>query len=131
VERKITGVVFSDLGQGAMFMSLPWVQQTLRERLGFSPYPATLNVRLDSEKEMGAWREVKRQVEAIDIPPPDASFCRARCFPVEIEGKQIGAVVLPEVEGYPPDKLEVIAPVRIKDELGVRDGDRVILEFVG
>src|SRR3989339_1853988 len=75
--RKLAGVVFSDLGQGAMFMSLPWVQQTLRERLGFSPYPATLNVRLDSEKEMGAWREVKRQVEAIDIPPPDASFCPA------------------------------------------------------
>ena len=112
-------------------MSLPWVQQTLREGLGFSPYPATLNVRLDSEKEMGAWREVKRQMDAIDIPPPDASFCWARCFPVEIEGKHSGAVLLPEIEGYPPDKLEVVAPVRIKDELGVRDGDRLTLEFVG
>lgn len=110
-------------------MSLPWVQQALRQRLGFSPYPATLNVRLDSEEEMDRWRDVKRQTKAIDIPPPDASFCRARCFRVEIEGKQIGAVVLPEVEGYPPNKLEVIAPVRIKDQLNVKDGDTITIEF--
>lgn len=110
-------------------MSLPWVQQALRQRLGFSPYPATLNVRLDSEEETDRWRDVKRQTKAIDIPPPDASFCRARCFRVEIEGKQIGAVVLPEVEGYPPNKLEVIAPVRIKDQLNVKDGDTITIEF--
>lgn len=128
--KKITGVVFSDLGQGATFMGLPWVQETLRERLGFAPYPATLNLRLESEQELAAWREVKRQLAGMDIPPPDSNFCRARCFLVDIERKQKGAVVLPDIESYPPNKVEVIAPVRLKDELAVRDGDRITLEFV-
>jgi riboflavin kinase len=42
----------------------------------------------------------------------------------------MGAVLLPEVEDYPRDKIEVVAPVRLKEALGVKDGDPLILEFV-
>ena len=111
-------------------MALDWVQKALQKALGFSPYPATLNLRLESEKEMNVWREVKIQLEGVDIPSPDSSFCPARCFPVKIEGRHAGAVLLPGVEGYPGDKIEVIAPIRLKDELQVRDGDRVTVEFM-
>ncbi len=111
-------------------MALDWVQKALQNALGFSPYPATLNLRVESEKEMNVWREVKILLEGIDIPPPDSSFCPARCFPVKIESRHAGAVLLPDVQGYPEDKIEVIAPVRLKDELQVRDGDRITLEFL-
>ncbi|TAK00979.1 DUF120 domain-containing protein [bacterium] len=127
--KKLTGVVFTDLGQAASFMALEWVQQSLREGLGFSPYPATLNLRLESENEMAVWREVKRELSGLSITPPNPSFCQARCFLVEIEGKVKGAVLLPGVEGYPVDKIEVIAPVRLKDALRLRDGEKVTLEF--
>ena len=128
--RRITGVVFSDLGQASSFMALEWVQKALREGLGFAPYPATLNLRLESGEDIAAWREVKRAAPGIRIVPADPSFCRARCFLVEIEGKLKGAVLLPEVQGYPADKIEVVAPVRLKDELGVRDGEKITLEFM-
>ncbi len=128
--RRITGVVFSDLGRASSFMGLEWVQRVLEEKLGFVPYPATLNVRLISEEEIAVWEEVKRQVRGVDIPSPDPSFCQARCFLVEIEGKRRGAVLLPEVEGYPPNKIELIAPVRLKDELRLQDGDSISLEFL-
>ena len=111
-------------------MSLDWVQETLLEKLGFSPYPGTLNLRLESEKDMAVWREVKGRAKSVDITPPDHSFCLARCFLVEIGGKYEGAVLLPDVEGYPASKIEVIAPVRLKDELGVRDGEQITLEFL-
>lgn len=122
-------MIFTDLGQASSFMSLDWVQNALREGLGFSPYPATLNLKLESEKEMAVWREVQNQTAGIDIISPDPSFCQARCFVVKIEGIYKGAVLLPGVEGYPADKIEVIAPVRLKDELHVRDGERLTLEF--
>jgi len=111
-------------------MSLDWVQQTLREQLGFSPYPATLNLRLESGEQIETWKQVKDEVKGIEISPPDASFCQARCFLIEIEGRHRGAVLLPYVEDYPVDKIEVIAPVRLKDELKVRDGERITLEFI-
>ena len=129
VGKRITGVIFSDLGQASSFMALDWVQKALRDGLGFSPFPATLNLRLESDQAMAVWQEVKSEMRGIDIIPPDPSFCKARCFLVEIEGKQKGAVLLPEVKGYPANKVEVIAPVRLKDELRVRDGGRITLEF--
>ena len=73
----------------------------------------------------------------MDLFPPDSDFCNAQIFPVEIcagAGKESetlkGAVLLPEVPAYPEDKIEVVASVRLKDRLGVRDGDQLTLEFL-
>jgi riboflavin kinase len=126
--RKITGVVFSDLGRAASFMALDWVQASLSDKLGFSPYPGTLNLRLETQPMILAWREIQ-QSSGIELGAPGAAFCQARCFLVEIEGKHQGAVILPAVAGYPADKIEVIAPVRLKDELKLADGAPVTLEF--
>jgi len=129
MRRKLTGVVYSDLGQASSFMALDWVQKALRERLGFSPYPATLNLRLQSERDIAMWQEVQRETPGIGIDSPDPSFCQARCLLVEIAGKVRGAVLVPGVEGYPGDKIEVVAPVHLKDELRVRDGEQIVLKF--
>ena len=128
--KKITGVIYSDLGQASSFMALDWVRERLLGKLGFSPYPATLNLRLESENDKAVWREIRTQMAGIEIISPDPSFCRARCFLVEIEGTVKGAVLLPDVEGYPADKIEVVAPVRLKDALRVQDGAKIGLEFM-
>ena len=128
--RKITGVVFSDLGRAAAFMSVDRVRKTLGEKLGFFPYPGTLNLRLETDEAMESWREA-RERHGIEIASMDPAHCHARCFLVEIEGKRRGAVILPDVAGYPSDKVEIIAPVRLKDELRLKDGERVTIEFVG
>ncbi len=128
--KKITGTIFSDLGTAASFMSLDWVQKLLREKLGFSPYPATLNLRLESEPEIIRWKEIRGQIKGLDVPPADGFFCHARLFPVQIGGKVKGAVLLPEVRDYPVNKIEVVAPVHVKESLHVRDGELLTLEFV-
>jgi riboflavin kinase len=134
VSKKITGVVFSDLGRAASFMALDWVQRSLKENLGFTPYPATLNLKLETDHERELWRAVKSHGKGIEISAPEARFCQARCFLVTIEGKHQGAVqgavIVPEVEGYPADKLEVVAPVRLKDEMKLQDGGHITLEFI-
>lgn len=135
-QRKVSGVVFSDLGQASSFMALDWVQQALQKSLGFAPFPATLNVRPKTREDRQAWKDVLKDVQGMPLPAPDGGFCSARLFSVEIlvpengrAGKIKGAVLLPEVAGYPEDKIEVVAAVRLKDEFGVRDGDQLTLEF--
>jgi riboflavin kinase len=116
-------------------MSLDWVRETLRDKLGFNPYPATLNLRLSTEEEIAFWQEIQNGTVGLDLPPPDRAFCSARLFRVEIESPAsgaglAGAVLVPLVKGYPSDKLEVIAPFRLKQHMGIRDGDRITLEFL-
>jgi CTP-dependent riboflavin kinase len=136
VQRKLDGVIFSDLGLAAGFMALDWVQRALQERLGFAPFPATLNLRPKTAEDARAWASVQNEMKGADLFPPNSNFCNARVFLVEISGdsttKEVvkGAVLVPEVTNYPKDKIEVVAPVRLKDRLGVRDGDQLTLEFI-
>jgi riboflavin kinase, archaea type len=133
---KICGVIFSDLGQASSFMALDWVQEALKKSLGFTPFPATLNVRPKREQDARVWAGIQADWPGIPLPPADGGFCSARLYRVEVEGwsnlgnqKSAGAVLLPSVSGYPKDKIEIVAPVRLKSVLGVEDGDQLTLEF--
>ncbi len=119
-------------------MALDWVQRLLRERLGFTPYAGTLNLRLSSDQEVALWNDLQMSIKGVDIVPPEPSFCRARCLLARIEApSQDGAdgmrvaVLVPEVDSYPADKVEVIAPFPIKESLHLQDGDRLTLQFIG
>ena len=135
--RKLEGIIFSDLGAAAGFMALDWVQRALQQRLGFAPFPATLNLRPKAREDALAWERAQRELKGVDLLPPNSDFCNAHIFLVEISGAAAtpaesvkGAVLLPRVANYPKDKIEVVASVRIKDRLGVRDGDQLTLEFL-
>ena len=134
---RMTGIIFSDLGQATSFMALDWVQASLQQCLGFNPFPATLNVRPKSVEDGRVWRRAQHELTALPLPPVDGGFCSARIYRIEIldpanqaSGKIEGAVLLPEVKDYPSDKIEIVAPMRLKDHLGVSDGDALTLEFL-
>ncbi len=126
----LTGVLASGLGEGASFTRLDWARAAFVARLGIDPHPGTVNIALVDAAECATWARLRAR-PGIAIPPPDPAWCAARCFAVTIAGRIPGAVVLPEVSSYPADKVEVIAAVGVRDALGLRDGDPVVLEFAG
>ncbi len=133
--ERMTGIIFSDLGRASSFMGLDWVQDSLKQCLGYSPFPATLNLRPQTAVDTQVWQRVRSQFGWTPIMSPADHFCCARLYRVEIEApaqstKIAAAILLPEVNDYPRDKIEIIAPVRVKDQLGVDDGDALILEFL-
>jgi len=134
---RMTGVIFSDLGLASSFMTLDWVRQELERSLGFSPFPATLNLRPYASADQETWRHIQRSSTGMALAPESDGFCSARLYPIEIwsgqdsaSDKIPGAILLPEVKDYPSDKIEIVAPVRLKDHLGVRDGDSLTWEFL-
>jgi len=137
VMRRMTGIIFSDLGQAASFMALDWVQEALRNSLGFGAFPATLNLRPRAKEDAQMWEKIQEEFKGVELPPSSAGFCSARLYRIEIHGPANrpgdtikGAVLVPDVSGYPKDKIEIVAPVRLKDAYGVQDGDALTLEFV-
>jgi CTP-dependent riboflavin kinase len=135
--QRITGVIFSDLGVASKFMSMGWVQKALMDFLGYAPFPATLNVRPADQENAAAWESIQNDASFFSHMPGHEGSCLARIYRVELQagataaGHPIAAaVLLPEVKDYPRDKIEIIAPVRLKDAFGVSDGDRLTLEFL-
>jgi REG-2-like HAD superfamily hydrolase len=115
----IQGRVVGGDGRASGFTQLPWVQRQVDERLGFAPYPGTLNLKPLSEADRDAFERLKCRPGVKLEPEP--GFCAARCFPVVVE-TVAAAIVLPEVPDYPPDRLELLAPVHLRDELALNDG---------
>jgi CTP-dependent riboflavin kinase len=125
---RLQGFVCSGLGEGADFVQLSWVRREFQAKLGFEPYPGTLNLRL-SGPEWAAARERIAHEPGIPIDP-DPGFCPARCFRVVLGGRVTGAAVLPGVPDYPADKLEIVSPVPVRPTLGIADGDSIAVHLV-
>ena len=124
-EVRIRGVIYSDLGRAASFTQLDWVREEFKGKLGIDPYPGTLNLMVN---EPGLLKELRkiRKSPGIETTPQEG-FCTAKAFQVLIEGKVRGAIIIPLVPDYPLEKLEIIAPVKIKEALGVKDGQTINL----
>jgi riboflavin kinase len=120
--KKITlrGKVFSGGGTGSLFVNLTWAKKQFMEKLGFSPYPGTLNLQLPSRADT----ENLRKAEGIKIEPQEG-FHSGRCFKALVMGKVWGAIVIPEVQDYPSDILEILAPVNLRKALKLKDGTEV------
>lgn len=98
--------------------------------LGIDPHPGTLNLRLEHEADRGALRRILA-APGVPVVPPDPASCRARCYPVRIGGGTPGAIVLPEVDGYPDDQLELIAALPLRQRLALQDGDSLQVAAAG
>lgn len=125
---QLHGVVCSGLGEGARFVQIPWVRREFAAKLGFDPYPGTFNLHLAGD-EWDAARARLANEPGITIEP-EPGFCPARCFRVVLGDRVTGAAVLPDVPGYPVDKLEIVSAVPVRETLGVDDGDRIAVHLV-
>jgi riboflavin kinase len=128
VSVRLRGFVTSGLGEGAYYMSLEGYRRSIERLLGFTPYPGTLNVRLDPQS--AALRRYLDVLPGVTIPgfsDGARTYGSVKAFSATIENVSC-AVILPERTHHPPDIVEVIAPVRLRDALGLRDGDIVEIE---
>ena len=115
------GTVFSSNGQGGKFISLPWVKRQIREKLGFTPYSGTLNIRLT--KEGLKQKKLLKKAEKFEISP-EKGYCTGILIEAHLEGLKCG-IVLPQIPDYPQDVLEVIAAWNLRKRFRIQDGSEV------
>jgi CTP-dependent riboflavin kinase len=126
---KVRGRIVEGLRVGANFTQVSWVRKQFISKLSIDPYPGTLNLEIVEQKDRQNF-EVVKATQGVEILPEDPSFCSAKCYPVLINGRLRGAIVLPMVEGYPENKMELIASENIKRALSVKTGDDLEVEIL-
>ena len=113
------GTVFSGKGEGRKFIGLPWVKRQIEEKLGFTPYAGTLNIRLSREGLQQ--KKLLAKAERLDIEP-EKGYCRGSLIKAKMAGLDCG-IITPEVPTYPQDVIEVVAPVFLRQRLHLSDGN--------
>lgn len=125
----LEGKVVSGLGEGRYYVSHPYYSAMFERLLGFKPYPGTLNVCLIGES---VWKRVLLDLKSELVIPgfknEKREYGGAKLFHATINGYRPAAVVIPERTSHSRNVIEVVAPVYLRSALGLKDGDRVVLE---
>lgn len=146
---ELTGSVTTGMGEGKHYVTLSGYMRQFRDRLGYEPYPGTLNIGLDDESKTARARLGALEPVTIDGWEDEGrTYGPAYCYPVTIAldtevdvgdvadtttsaetggGKMYSPahVITPERTHHGDDNLELVAPDRLRETLDLEDGSRL------
>jgi riboflavin kinase len=126
----LEGIVFEGLGEGAYYITREVYRKQFIERLGFDPYPGTLNLKLSTEYDLKTRAELETYpaIEIEGFKNENRTFGLVKCYPAKINNKIKGALISAMRSHYDTTVLEIIAPVYLRKQLKLRDGQKVKVE---
>jgi riboflavin kinase len=128
----LEGTVFTGFGEGAYYISRESYRKQFIEKLGFDPYPGTLNLKLVTDYDLKARNELEAYpgVEIEGFKDEDRTFGSVKCYPVIMENEVKGALILALRSHYDASVLEIIAPAPLRKHLKLKDGQKVKVEVL-
>jgi riboflavin kinase len=126
------GTVFTGLGEGAYYISREHYRKQFIEKLGFDPYPGTLNLKLTTEYDLKTHTELETYpaVEIQGFKNEDRTFGLVKCYPATIGNKVKGALISALRSHYDSSVVEIIAPFCLRKHLNLKDGYKVKVEVL-
>ena len=119
---EIKGTITSGMGKGAYFMSLPVYKDQFKEKLNFSPFPGTLNIKI-SEGQIEDIHKIPE--DKLKIIKGKENFGDVLLIEAVLNDKINGAIIFPKKTTHGENIIEFIAAKNIKKELNVKDGDSI------
>lgn len=128
----LEGTVFTGLGEGAYYISKEHYRKQFIEKLGFDPYPGTLNLKLTTDYDLKTHTELEAYpaIEIQGFKNEDRTFGLVKCYPATIGNKVKGALISALRGHYDSSVVEIIAPVCLRKHLNLKDGHKVKVEIL-
>lgn len=144
----LSGVLVSGMGEGAYYMTLDGYTRQFRSKVGYVPFPGTLNVRLSGRRHMEAVRRIKseRVGRMIDsFSDGRRTYGWAVCYPALLRAGPAAAddgatgsktaevkcdLITLERTHHDDSIIELISAVCIREATMISDGSDVTIEIL-
>jgi riboflavin kinase len=125
------GTVVSGLFEGAYYISRDGYRNQIRDKLGFEPFPGTLNVRIKQE-DFDRRRRLEKHPSTIleGFKDGERSFGSCKCYPLLINDEIKGALIVADRTIHDLSTIEIVSPVYLRRHFGLGDGDPVKISFL-
>ncbi len=130
---SITGIICTGMGEGAYYMNKKGYKNQFPSLVGFTPFPGTLNLQLIDEVSIRNFEQILRKpAEFItEFIEDGRRFGRVFVWSVDLivgDNKIPAALIRPD-RTHHNNQIELITEMNIKDQFGVKDGDKLEVLF--
>lgn len=128
----LKGIVFTGFGEGAYYVTRSGYSKQFEEKLGFKPYPGTLNLKLRSPEDV----KIRKELELLPgilikgFVDEGRSYGDVKCFRAKIFEEVDGALLIIKRTHYGGDVIEVISKENLRERFKLKDGDEVLLKVI-
>ena len=126
----LEGELFSGLGEGSYYIGQEGYRKQLKKKLGFDPYPGTLNLRVKSGYENE--KNILNSLPLISIEgftTEKRSFGPAKCAKAIINDDQV-SIILAMRSHYGSDVIEIVSKENLRKKLKLKDGDTIKIKII-
>ena len=128
---SITGMITSGMGEGAYYMSMKGYTKQFKVKLGYIPYPGTLNVQLKEKKFSEAVSQLSNYegVKINSFSDGKRTFGWVKCFKAKINNKIDCELILLERTHHDTTIVEFIAKNNIRKSLKIGNKSNVKIKI--
>jgi len=128
---ELKGVLVSGMGEGAYYMALKGYTKQFKLKIGYVPFPGTLNVRLDQKTHQEAIKQFET-LEGIKIKSfsdGKRSYGWVKCFPAKLNNSISCELIMLERTHHDDSVVELISKICLRKTGKLKDGSKVSIKI--
>ncbi len=125
----VDGKLVTGMGEGKYYMSLKGYTKQFSKKIGYIPFPGTLNIELEKKEQIESLRQLTN-LEGIKIDgfsDGKRTYGWVKCFSCRINDKIDAEIILLERTHHDLSTIEIISKSEIRKKLGLKNGANVAI----
>jgi len=128
---ELKGTLVSGMGEGAYYMALKGYTKQFKTKIGYVPFPGTLNVRLDQKIQQEAIKQFET-LEGIKIKSfsdGKRTYGWVKCFPAKLNNSINCELIILERTHHDDSIIELISEICMRKTGKLKDGSKVSIKI--
>ena len=128
---ELKGTLVSGMGEGAYYMGLKGYTKQFQSKIGYVPYPGTLNVRLDQKIHQEAIKqfETLNGVKIKSFSDGKRTYGWVKCFTATLNNSTNCELIILERTHHDDSIIELISKSCIRKTAKLKDGSKVSIKI--
>ncbi len=128
---ELSGTLISGMGEGAYYMSLKGYTKQFSSKIGYVPFPGTLNVKLDKKEYVEALRQLNGfEGTKIDgFSDGKRTYGWVKCYHCVLNDKISCELILLERTHHDNSIVELISETDIRKKSSLRTGSKITIRI--
>ena len=129
---EVTGTLVSGMGEGAYYMGLKGYTKQFKSKIGYVPFPGTLNVRIDQKKYQEAIKQFVNLngIKIKSFSDGKRTYGWVKCFPAKLNNSISCNLILLERTHHDNSVVELISKTCLRKTAKLKEDSKIKIKIM-